>query len=361
MPSKKFLVVPCPLCDFDDSTCARCQGKGELGWREISPEDIRYFIASHPYAAAKLKARYGIFGIFDPSTVAAKTQLPTKKHISEHIAHLTHLGIDFRDLGGGFLVFETRHAARAAAEAFERMVSKKQTGRDEYAPPAPERPKARPRKKPPIASVTCPECFDYGHACYRCDGTGKIDRANLSNIDILKILDRLGPSAEHAMEKYYSLFVHRLNLRPLDRDSALVHIDEKHIPYTHIGGQWIAFPSAFDRAAGVSAIEEWFVSRPRPQSRHWTPPPQTPPPYTHPPRQTSAPASLRQQALDTLGITWPTTPDELKKAYRSAAFRNHPDRGGSHATMVAVNNAYDMLKSYMPRTNGRRRRATRGH
>ncbi len=32
--------------------------------------------------------------------------------------------------------------------------------------------------------------------------------------------------------------------------------------------------------------------------------------------------------------------DELKKAYKAAAFANHPDRGGDTATMQAINAKY---------------------
>lgn len=38
------------------------------------------------------------------------------------------------------------------------------------------------------------------------------------------------------------------------------------------------------------------------------------------------------------------SPDDVKKAFKSASFANHPDRGGSTEVMQRVNSAYDLLK-----------------
>lgn len=46
---------------------------------------------------------------------------------------------------------------------------------------------------------------------------------------------------------------------------------------------------------------------------------------------------------DTLGVGKDFTPDELKAAKRNAQRHAHPDKGGSHQQMVAVNKAYDTL------------------
>lgn len=52
-----------------------------------------------------------------------------------------------------------------------------------------------------------------------------------------------------------------------------------------------------------------------------------------------------------------STLDELKKAYRKAAFENHPDKGGNAETMAAINNEYDKvfaeLKANERNTEGR--------
>jgi hypothetical protein len=44
---------------------------------------------------------------------------------------------------------------------------------------------------------------------------------------------------------------------------------------------------------------------------------------------------------------------ELKAAYRTAASLHHPDRGGSHEAMIAVNNAYEQVKRELERQGGR--------
>ena len=52
-----------------------------------------------------------------------------------------------------------------------------------------------------------------------------------------------------------------------------------------------------------------------------------------------------ERAKQTLGFSPYTnpTPEEIKTAWKAKAFTNHPDRGGSHEKMVAVNVAKDVL------------------
>jgi DnaJ domain len=45
-----------------------------------------------------------------------------------------------------------------------------------------------------------------------------------------------------------------------------------------------------------------------------------------------------------LGVIPPVSMDELKAAYRKSAALHHPDRGGSHQTMVGINEAYEQAK-----------------
>lgn len=52
----------------------------------------------------------------------------------------------------------------------------------------------------------------------------------------------------------------------------------------------------------------------------------------------------RKEALDILGITNASGID-LKKAYKKAAIKNHPDKGGSDKAMQQVNLAYEYLKT----------------
>jgi DnaJ-class molecular chaperone len=45
----------------------------------------------------------------------------------------------------------------------------------------------------------------------------------------------------------------------------------------------------------------------------------------------------------TLGLTPGASPDEIKKAYKKAAMKHHPDRGGNEAMFKQVSEAYDVL------------------
>ncbi len=49
-----------------------------------------------------------------------------------------------------------------------------------------------------------------------------------------------------------------------------------------------------------------------------------------------------EEALAALHLTPPVTTSDVKRAYRTQAFRAHPDHGGSHAAMVRINAAYEL-------------------
>ena len=49
-----------------------------------------------------------------------------------------------------------------------------------------------------------------------------------------------------------------------------------------------------------------------------------------------------RRALNELGLKLPTTPYEIEERYKILANQRHPDRGGTHETMTALNNAKDV-------------------
>jgi hypothetical protein len=51
-----------------------------------------------------------------------------------------------------------------------------------------------------------------------------------------------------------------------------------------------------------------------------------------------------QEAMNKLGVDTVGDQDAIKKAYRDASLKNHPDRGGSKEAMQAINEAYAILK-----------------
>jgi hypothetical protein len=50
-----------------------------------------------------------------------------------------------------------------------------------------------------------------------------------------------------------------------------------------------------------------------------------------------------QQDLAVLGLTWPTTEDAVKTAYRELAKQHHPDRGGNSKDFMKVQAAHDRV------------------
>lgn len=58
-------------------------------------------------------------------------------------------------------------------------------------------------------------------------------------------------------------------------------------------------------------------------------------------RAASWPAGIPSAAFETLGLPTAASLAEIKAAYRRRALLLHPDRGGDHAAMVALNVAYE--------------------
>lgn len=53
----------------------------------------------------------------------------------------------------------------------------------------------------------------------------------------------------------------------------------------------------------------------------------------------------RQDAALTLGLAWPCTRDDVKRAFREAVRKNHPDLGGTDEKMRAMLEAREILES----------------
>lgn len=58
---------------------------------------------------------------------------------------------------------------------------------------------------------------------------------------------------------------------------------------------------------------------------------------------------LCPQGLALLDLSPPLTRDQLKRSYRQAALKYHPDAGGSHDQMVVVNEAFDLCSRLLDR------------
>ena len=52
--------------------------------------------------------------------------------------------------------------------------------------------------------------------------------------------------------------------------------------------------------------------------------------------------------LKDLQLSWPSTPEEIKSAYRRLALQTHPDMGGTDAAFITVKRAYDHLRILVP-------------
>jgi hypothetical protein len=62
-------------------------------------------------------------------------------------------------------------------------------------------------------------------------------------------------------------------------------------------------------------------------------------------------ASQSMNPYQILGVSTHSSLTEIKSAYRHAAANHHPDRGGSHEAMVAINAAYEQLSRHLTATS----------
>lgn len=57
-------------------------------------------------------------------------------------------------------------------------------------------------------------------------------------------------------------------------------------------------------------------------------------------------------AANILGLEGDLTPEIIKKAYKKASHKYHPDKGGSNEMMKMVKEAYEVLKAFTGHLNG---------
>jgi hypothetical protein len=60
------------------------------------------------------------------------------------------------------------------------------------------------------------------------------------------------------------------------------------------------------------------------------------------PRKTTAPNKL-QTACEVLGLSFPVSANEVKRAYKRLARKTHPDGGGRQEDFVRLNQAYQLV------------------
>merc|ERR1740138_1796818 len=60
-------------------------------------------------------------------------------------------------------------------------------------------------------------------------------------------------------------------------------------------------------------------------------------------RGSRGPAANTTRLYEVLGVEKDATPEQIKKAYRKLAVKNHPDKGGDEATFKEIQKAFDIL------------------
>jgi len=60
-----------------------------------------------------------------------------------------------------------------------------------------------------------------------------------------------------------------------------------------------------------------------------------------------APREIEEDVLDELGLTPPITLERARAAYKARALECHPDRGGTHEQMLALNHAFAVVRAVL--------------
>lgn len=101
-------------------------------------------------------------------------------------------------------------------------------------------------------------------------------------------------------------------------------------------------PRNFAKAS--TSWRDWYSwTPPAEEDNANTEPPKAKPPKTEPPK-TKAHKPMKETHYSVLGIAKTATELEIKKAYRNAVLKAHPDKGGSSDLFRKVQCAYEMLR-----------------
>ena len=99
-----------------------------------------------------------------------------------------------------------------------------------------------------------------------------------------------------------------------------------------------------------SSWREWYSwTPPAEEENAKTEPPKTKAPKTEP-AKTKAHRPMKETHYSVLGIAKTATALEIKKAYRKAVLKAHPDKGGSSDLFRKVQRAYEVLRDTEKRT-----------
>lgn len=71
-----------------------------------------------------------------------------------------------------------------------------------------------------------------------------------------------------------------------------------------------------------------------------------------------APRELADEVLEVLGLRPPITLERARAAYKARALECHPDRGGTHEQMLALNRAFATVRERLEPTASRPRRSS---
>lgn len=127
---------------------------------------------------------------------------------------------------------------------------------------------------------------------------------------------------------------------------------------TDVHAARLAAFAAFSRARGVTRwaeIDSLFAIADDRQARGVDP--VFPGDKRRAPREV-APREIADEVLEVLGLEPPITLERARAAYKARALECHPDRGGTHEQMLALNRAFATVRERLEPTASRPRRSS---